>query len=265
MTEWNADDYAEQSSLQLAMANEQLRMLTLDGNERVLDVGCGDGKITAQIADRVSAGSVVGVDPSKDMIDFAANHFPPQSHPNLRFEVADARSLPLRGEFDLVVSFNALHWVPEQELAWRSIHAALKPGGRVIGRMVSKGSRKSLEDVLEETRQQPRWAMCFREFRKPYIHLVPVEYETLAKRCGFEVVQLQVEDKAWDFQTRAGFTAFGEATFVEWTRRIPKAEWHQFINDVLDRYQKVAAENPSEANTFKFYQMEFELRSEPKA
>jgi trans-aconitate methyltransferase len=260
MTEWNADDYARQSSLQLAMANEQLRMLTLAGSESVLDVGCGDGKITARIAERAPAGSVLGVDPSRDMIGFATSHFPPQAHSNLRFEVADARSLPFRNEFDLVVTFNALHWVPEQEAAWRSILASLKPGGRVIGRMVSKGSRKSLEDVLEDTRQQPRWEKYFSGFRKPYIHLTPEEFQALAKGCGFEVQRLHVEDKAWDFQSRAGFVAFGEATFVEWTRRIPKGEWHEFINDVLDRYQIVAAQNPSEASTFKFYQMGFELR-----
>lgn len=259
MTEWNADDYAHQSSLQLAMANEQLRSLTLRGDERVLDVGCGDGKITAQIAERVPAGSVIGVDPSKDMIAFASNHFPPQSHPNLRFEVADARRLPFPNEFDLVVTFNALHWVPEQEMAWRSIHAALKAGGRVIGRMVSEGSRKSLEDVLEETRQQPRWEKYFGGFRQPFVHLTIEEYRDLVQRCGFEVQRVSVANKAWDFQSRAGFTAFGEATFVEWTRRIPKAEWHEFINDVLDRYQNVAADKPSEANTFKFCQMAFEL------
>jgi trans-aconitate 2-methyltransferase len=265
MTEWNADDYAQQSSLQLAMANEQLRMLTLAGNERVLDVGCGDGKITAQIAERVPAGSVVGVDPSKDMIAFAAEHFSAKGHANLRFEVADARRLPFLCEFDLVVTFNALHWVPEQEAAWRAIHVALKPGGRVIGRMVSKGARTSLEQVLEETRQQPRWEKYFDGFKQPYVHLLPEEFRSLVVRGGLDVLRLHVEDKAWDFQTRVGFVAFGEATFIEWTRRIPKPEWHEFINDVLDRYQKVTPEKPSEANTFKFYQMEFDLRSEPEA
>ena len=80
-----------------------------------------------------------------------------------------------------------------------------------------------------------------------------------------EVVRLQAEDKAWDFQTREAFVAFAQATFVEWTQRLPKSEWDSFIADVLDRYQSVAADSPQEANTFKFYQMEVELTPVPAA
>ena len=72
MTEWDATEYSRRSALQEAMAGEVLALLDLKGSERALDVGCGDGKITGQIASRASKGSVVGVDPSRDMIGFAA-------------------------------------------------------------------------------------------------------------------------------------------------------------------------------------------------
>jgi trans-aconitate 2-methyltransferase len=65
------------------------------------------------------------------MITFAAQHYA-LSHPNLRFAVADARKLPYSHEFDQIVSFNALHWIPEQSAAIRSIHAALKPAGKGV-------------------------------------------------------------------------------------------------------------------------------------
>src|SRR5918992_2879352 len=104
MAEWNAGEYNRHSSLQAALAEEQLGRLTLEGAERVLDIGCGDGKITAEIAARVPRGSVLGVDPSRDMIAFASSRFGPPAQANLRFEVADARRLPYRDEFDLVVS-----------------------------------------------------------------------------------------------------------------------------------------------------------------
>ena len=118
-----------------------------------------------RIAGRVPRGSVLGVDPSHDMIAFATGHFPPSVRPNLRFEVADARRLPYRREFDLVVSFNALHWVPEQEDALRSIRSALRPGGRAILRFVPQGERTSLEDVIEDVRESAGWAEFFRGFR----------------------------------------------------------------------------------------------------
>lgn len=261
MTDWQASDYYHQSALQQAMAQEQLDHLHLAGTERILDLGCGDGKITAHIAARVRDGSVLGVDPSPDMIAFASSHFGPPALANLRFELADARHLTYREEFDLVVSFNALHWVPEQQEALRSIHAALKPAGRAQLRLVSDGPRKSLEDVIEEIRGEPRWAPHFQGFRKPYAHFSPDEYRTMAELAGFQALQLRVEDKFWDFQTREAFFAFCRATFAEWTQHIPEQDWPAFISEVLDRYQSVAAQSPQERNTFKFYQMEVDLTS----
>jgi trans-aconitate methyltransferase len=258
MTEWRASDYHRESSLQQAMAQEQLGRLSLNGTERILDVGCGDGRITAQIAARVPRGSVLGVDPSRDMIAFASKHFGTPGELKIRFEVADARRLTHRGEFDLVVSFNALHWVPEQGEALDSIRSALRPGGRALLRMVVNGPRKSLEDVIEDVRRRPRWANHFSDFKTPFVHFMPDEYRTLAEGHGFRVIGLGVEDKAWDFKTREGFVAFGLATFVEWTRRLPQSDWPTFVTDVLDSYQSVAGE----ANTLKFYQMEVALAAE---
>src|SRR6266705_5209308 len=152
MTEWNAAEYYHRSSLQEAMAKEVIALLDLKGSERILDVGCGDGKITAEIASRSPRGSVVGVDPSRDMISFAQSHFAPATRSNLRFEVADARCLPFQDEFDLVVSFNALHWTPEQDAALSSIHSALISSGKARLRLVAAGACRRLENMVEETR-----------------------------------------------------------------------------------------------------------------
>ena len=279
-TEWHASDYAQQSGLQKTLADKQLHSLTLRGDERVLDVGCGDGKITAEIAARVPRGSVLGVDPSNEMIAFATKRFgchcslageragvrglAPAAAPNLRFEVADARQLSYRNEFDLVVSFNALHWVPEQETALRAIRTALKPTGRTMFRFVPEGPRTCLEDVIEETRQSPRWAGHFADFRCPYAHFTPDEYRELAERSGFEVVRIELEDGSWDFQTRAAFAAWSRATFAEWTKRLPKDQWDDFIADVLDRYKPIAADANDQPHTFKFYQLEVELKPKPE-
>src|SRR5580658_475102 len=184
MTEWNASEYARISTLQGAMASEVLALLDLKGTERVLDVGCGNGKTTAEIAASLPQGSVVGVDASADMIAFAATH--EAVHSNLQFAVADAQQLPYQHEFDLVVSFNALHWIPQQDLALRSIHSALKQDGLAQLRLVPKGERKSLEDVLEDTRLSARWVAHFRGFRDPYLHLTPDQYKALAEENGFK-------------------------------------------------------------------------------
>jgi len=265
MTEWDAAEYSRRSSLQEAMAQEVLALLDLNGPERILDVGCGDGKITAEIAIRVPPASVVGVDPSRDMISFAQSHFSPATRPNLRFQVADARRLPFQDEFDLVVSFNALHWIPDQEAALRSIHSALAKGGRAQLRLVPAGRRKSLENIVEETRQTSKWSAYFRDFHDPYLHLTPEEYAAMAERNGFRVLGVSTKDHAWDFGSRAAFAAFCAVGCIEWTPRLPESERAGFINDVLDRYRTVAAERSGEENTFKFYQMDITLLAEKSA
>jgi trans-aconitate 2-methyltransferase len=259
MAEWNAAEYDRLSGLQRAMAEEVLALLDLRGSERVLDIGCGQGKITAEIAARVPRGAVVGIDPSQEMIDFASSHFGPTVWPNLQFEVGDARRLRFREEFDLVVSFNALHWVPEQDAALRCIRSAMKRDGLAQLRLVSAGERKSLESVIEDTRRSARWARYFREFKTPYLHLTPEQYRAMAERNGLVVRRIHVAAKAWDFETRAAFVAFGTVTFVEWTRFLPEAERQAFAIDALDRYEPVAADQPGEENTFKFYQMDVAL------
>jgi trans-aconitate methyltransferase len=183
MTEWNAELYRERSSLQQTMAAEVLQTLAVTSSDRVLDVGCGDGRITCEIARRVPQGYVVGVDASSNMIELARQ----KREPNLRFQVADARSLPFDHEFDLVVSFNALHWIQEQDVALASIHHSLRPGGTAHLRLVPMGTRKSIETVLEETRNSPAWSQYFSEFRDPYLRLTPEQYFSLAQKSGFRV------------------------------------------------------------------------------
>lgn len=259
MTEWSASEYSERSALQKWVADRCLAGLSLSGSERVLDVGCGDGKITAEIAERLPAGSILGIDPSTHMVDFARRHFG-ASHGNLAFAVGDASRMEFAGEFDLVVSFNALHWVPAQGQALRGIATALKPAGRALLQFVPQGERKSLEDVIEETRMSPRWSRHFPGYHPPYLHLTPEEYRRLAERNGLRVEQLGVTLEAWDFGGREGFAAFAEVTFVEWTRMLPPAERAAFIADVLDRYRRVGDGSAADAGVFHFYQMRAELR-----
>ncbi len=251
MTEWNAESYRERSSLQQAMAAEVLQTLDLTASERVLDVGCGDGRLTCEIARRMPDGYVVGVDASSNMIALASQ----QNEPNLRFEVADARSLPFHHEFDLVVSFNALHWIHEQGSALAAIHESLKAGGSAHLRVVPMGPRESIETVLEETRNSPAWSKYFVEFRDPYLRLTQEQYCSLARKTGFRVERVQTELATWDFRTREEFFAFSSVTMVEWTKRVPEPLRPAFITEVLDRYQAVATEKPGEENAFKFYQM----------
>jgi trans-aconitate 2-methyltransferase len=206
----------------------------------------------------VPRGSVVGVDASTQMVEFARDHFA-ASHPNLAFRAADAAGLRFRDEFDLVVSFNALHWVIPQAAALAGIREALRQSGRALLQMVSQGERKSLEDVLEDTARSPRWAKHFAAHTAPFVHFTDAQYRELARQ-GFAVDTLETELVAWDFGSRDAFVGFARVTFAEWTRSVPAAEQLEFIHDVLDRYRGLGDGTHADAAVFHFYQMRVGLR-----
>ncbi len=256
-TEWNAAAYRRISALQEWLAGKSLARLALGGDERVLDIGCGDGRLSAAVAASVPRGRVLGIDASHAMIAFAARTFPPAAHPPLRFAVADAAALPCAAAFDHVVSFNALHWLPECDAPLAGIHAALVPGGRALLRFVPAAARPSLEDVIEATCHTARWAPWFTAHRTPFLHPDAADYAARAARAGFTVVRCEVVEETWDFGSRDAFARFADTTFVAWTRRLPKAEHPAFITDVLDRY--AAVEPPAPPHAFVFSQLEIEL------
>ena len=121
---WNSEDYARNSTAQAGWALELLDGVPLRGDEDVLDIGCGDGKITAELAARVPRGSVVGIDYSDDMVRLAHERHGASAR-NLRFEPGDARKLESTEAFDLVFSSSVLHWIVDHGPVLRGIRRAL--------------------------------------------------------------------------------------------------------------------------------------------
>ncbi len=129
---WNAQDYAQNSQAQQQWAKELTAQLQLSGRETVLDLGCGDGKVTAEIATIVDRGTVVGIDNSAAMIELAQGRYPEQQHPNLSFRVMDAGSLSFTECFDVVFSNAVLHWVKHHQPVIGGLYRSLKSGGKIL-------------------------------------------------------------------------------------------------------------------------------------
>lgn len=129
---WDGNTYRNNSSIQFELAQEVLTY-SFNGAENVLDLGCGDGKISAMLAiEKVPQGSVVGLDISHSMIAAAKEDFLHKKIGNLQFAVADMQSFKVNQVFDLIVSFNSMHWVSDHIAIWKNIHAHLNPGGKVF-------------------------------------------------------------------------------------------------------------------------------------
>jgi trans-aconitate 2-methyltransferase len=238
VTDWSGRDYAEVSSLQRAMATEALTSLRFAQDDRVLDVGCGDGFLTRVVAGMVPDGRAVGVDASPRMI--ATAQAGGQAAPSGPwFVVADARRLPFAESFDTVVSFNALHWVPEQEQALREIGSVLRSDGRALIQMVCAGPRTSLETATMTVCQNPRWARWFDGFAAPFVHVEPAGYGDLAASAGLTLDDVTATDREWDFGSREEFARWCAVGSGAWTDRLPAQHRAQFIDDQVRAYEHI--------------------------
>jgi len=172
---WNPEDYSRHSSAQAKWASEILAKLELKGDKQILDIGCGDGKITAEVARSVPRGRVVGLDSSPEMIDFARKRFPAEAIPQLRFQLGDARTLDFHEEFDSVISFASLHWVIDHRPVLVGICRALRSGGRMILQFGGKGNAAEIVDVISAVITRAQWAEYFVGFKFPWGFYDPEE------------------------------------------------------------------------------------------
>ena len=177
---WNATDYAKHSTQQQIWAREMIAKLELRGDERVLDIGCGDGKVTAEIAALVPAGSVLGVDSSAQMVALAQQSFPPAAHPNLLFQQNDARELPFREEFAVVFSNATLHWVRDHQPVLHGIYRSLQAGGKALLQMGGQGNIADVIAIVDKMIASERWARYFTDLELPFGFYGPDEYQRLA-------------------------------------------------------------------------------------
>lgn len=233
---WSAADYASNSVVQQTWARELIAGLELRGDERILDVGCGDGKVTAEIARAVPRGVAVGVDASPQMIEFANKTFPAGKNPNLEFHVLDAREIQFVRKFDLVFSNAALHWVDDHPAFVRGAAAVLRPGGRLVVSCGGKGNAHDVFLALRPEMRAQRWREFFRKMEAPYFFHSPEEYKKWLPRFGFKTKSVKLVPKDAAYPGREGFAAWLRTTWLPYTQRVPETMREEFIHAIVERY-----------------------------
>jgi trans-aconitate 2-methyltransferase len=159
MAEWNAEGYHRVSNPHVAWGMRVLARLPLEGAERVLDIGCGTGRLTEQLLERLPRGYVVALDLSPNMLQAARGYLAPRFSNRVSFARADALALPIAGRADAVFDHEAL---------FRNIWSALKPGGRLVAQCGGGPNIKRLHDRCRRVGEGPEFAPYFRDWRGPW-------------------------------------------------------------------------------------------------
>jgi trans-aconitate 2-methyltransferase len=233
---WDATDYRANSRAQLALAQEFLTRIQVPADARVLDVGCGDGKVTALIR----AAAVTGCDRSPSMVALAA-----REHPECSFVVADVRELPFDGEFDVAVSFTALHWVVDRHVdALSSIRRALVAGGRFHAQFPGAGNMAELTAAADEVSARPAWRDAFAGFRFPWLMPSLEAYRPLVEASGLEIVRLDLVPRDVVHDGPAGLAGWIRTTWMPYTHRLPEGRRAAWIDDVVALYAERMPPDP---------------------
>ncbi len=234
--QWDAGDYAKNSGAQMEWANELIAKLNLKGDESVLDIGCGDGRVTREIADCLPKGSVVGIDNSLEMIRLAKASFPKDQFANLRFETGDAGNLKIDSRFDIIFSNAALHWVKDHRPVLAGIKKCLKPNGRILLQMGGQGNALAIFRVLETLVNQRDWSPYFNGFTFPYGFYDDKIYSQWLHETGLEPIRVELIPKDMIYEDINGLEGWIRTTWLPYTNRVPDDLKETFINTLAKTY-----------------------------
>jgi trans-aconitate 2-methyltransferase len=232
MYSWDPKLYSSSSSAQKNWGLELLAKMHFKGNERILDVGCGDGKLSAEIAGNLPEGSVLGIDLSEEMITFARSHYLSEKFQNLFFMQADANKLNFDSEFDVVFSNAVLHWLKAPEAALKGFWKSLKPDGVLLAQFGGKGNAAEVFKIIDMMIDNKKWSSYFRDFVFPYGFYGPEEYGKWLNNVGFSVKRLELISKDMALEGKKGLIGWIASTWHPYTQQVPEELKEEFINEL---------------------------------
>lgn len=233
---WNAEDYRQHSAAQQQWGRVLIAKLKLTGSETVLDVGCGDGKVTAEIANQLPHGRVIGIDNSAAMIALANREYPSNRFPNLSFQPMDAREVTFDGQFDVVFSNAVLHWIDDHRPVLSGMFQSLKPGGKILLQMGAKNGLPHYMAALQSVLALPQWCDYFTEFPCPYGFKSLDDYQGWLPAAGFAIKRLELIETYAVHQNVEAFKGWIRTTWLPYTERVPEQQRTAFVDAMVEQY-----------------------------
>ena len=227
----NPIKYSQNNALQYNFAMKALSKISLKLDSRVLDIGCGDGLITSEISKIVTNGSVIGTDISHQMTEYASTKYRAQS--NLRFLQMDASHNIFRQQFDVVTSFNCLHWVKDQDAALTGIAQSAADNAQIL---LLLSHRKSLYHfVLDKICLDTKWSVYFKEHIDPRSFFDPCIYRDMLTRSGLEVSEIEEEEMTYTYSSKELLGDFFKSASSN-VKLIPEHLQDEFVTDFSEEF-----------------------------
>jgi trans-aconitate 2-methyltransferase len=233
---WDGSSYDRISAIQQGWGEEVLDRLALAGEEHVLDAGCGSGRVTEMVLERVPRGRVLAVDASPSMVAAASQRLTGPGSPYAgRVEVrrCDLLELQLQEPLDAVISTATFHWIADHDRLFARIHAAMRPGGRFAAQCGGEGNIDGLRSHAREVLAREPYAAHFEGWRAPWNYAGAELTQERLLRTGFG------EARCWT--APAPSTPEEPREFLETivlgphVQRLPPELRERFMDEVLER------------------------------
>ena len=224
--EWNAATYDRVADPMARWGTAVLDRLRLDGDERVLDAGCGSGRVTEQLADRLPGGRIVALDASGEMLDEARRRLA-RFGDRIEYVQADlSMPLPIAEPVDAILSTATFHWVLDHDALFRHLAAVVRPGGRLVAQCGGRGNVDNLVQALAGITDEP----IARRFAGP---------EDTAERlaaAGFVDVETWRSEEPTTFERGVAFEDYLETICLrQHVAGLPADERRAFVRTVAER------------------------------
>jgi trans-aconitate 2-methyltransferase len=225
--DWDAATYQRVSVPHEEWARSVLDRLDLSGDERVLDAGCGSGRVTSMLIERLPAGSVVAVDGSPSMVEEVRTVLRPRDEAL----VCDLTELELDEPVDVVFSSAVFHWVLDHDALFRSLRRVLRPGGRLAAQNGGAGNIARLKASSAEVAARQPYAAHFEGFGEPWNYAAPEETEERLRAAGFSEARAWLQP--WDVTPPEPAEFLRTVCLGPHMDRLPEELRAPFIADIL--------------------------------
>lgn len=238
--EWNSQAYHKVSNPQFGWGLKVLERAQVRGDERVMDAGCGSGRLTAKLLERLPRGEVVGVDLSQNMLQQAAEHLK-GSNGRVSFVQADLAKLPFNADFDGIFSTAAFHWVKDHDALFRSLVHSLKPGGWIVAQCGGGANLQRARERVNALIRTPMYERFFRDWQSPWEYADDRTTADRMKRAGFADVKTWLEPAPISFPSAESFREFAATAILRpFLNAITEPQLKEaFLSDVVQQGAEV--------------------------
>ena len=187
--DWDASTYERVSDPQVGWARAILDRLPLEGDETVLDAGCGTGRVTQLLLDRLPRGHVIAVDSAPSMVETAREALGERA----TVIQTDLAELTLEEPVDAAFSNAVFHWIPDHDRLFAALHAAMRPGAPLVAQCGGRGNVERFHETVKEVAEEDPFAEHLGGWGGPWNYAGPEETAARLERAGFEAVKTWLE------------------------------------------------------------------------